>query len=124
MISETSITPSTKPIALSNTVRGAVFSPATSGRSTTSTPPALVMRTISVGATFANASAIRQANAGSVEVTTTSKSCVSEMTDTFTIWPSSFLDSAVSAPRSFRTASRTELLARILEYVVARLSAA
>ena len=123
-MTEITITPSTKPIALSNPVLGAVFSGATSGRSTTSTPPALVMRMISVGATVANASAIRQASFGSAEVTTTSSSCVSEMTETCTMRLSSFLDSAVSPRISARTESRTELLSRILEYVAARLSAA
>lgn len=40
-----------------------------------------MIRTISVGATFPKESAIRQANCASVEVTTTSSSCVLETTE-------------------------------------------
>lgn len=69
------------PIAVSKTVRGEALSVGISGWSTISTPPAFVMRTISVGATLAKAPATRQAKAGSVEVMTTSSSWVSVMTD-------------------------------------------
>ena len=59
-------------IAVSKTVLGDDFSAATSGRSTTSTPPALVILTISVGATFANDFPTSQANSALFDLITTS----------------------------------------------------
>ena len=69
---EIPITPIRKPIAVSKTVLGDDFSAATSGRSTTSTPPALVILTISVGATFANDFQTSQANSALFDLITTS----------------------------------------------------
>ena len=103
------------PIAASKTVRGEALSVGISGWSTISTPPAFVMRTISVGATLAKAPATRQAKAGSVEVMTTSSSWVSVITDTETMPLRLLRDSDTSGPSSCSTASRIELLARILE---------
>lgn len=57
----------------------------------------------------------RQAKAGSVEVMTTSSSWVSVITDTETMPLRLLRDSDTSGPSSCSTASRIELLARILE---------
>ena len=77
-----------------------------------------------IGATFANDFPTSQANSALLDLITTSSSCVSETTETSIISLRSFLLKSDLSPRSFSTASSTELLSSILEYVVARLSAA
>ena len=68
-----------------------------------------------IGATFANDFPTSQANSALLDLITTSSSCVSETTETSIISLRSFLLKSDLSPRSFSTASSTELLSSILE---------